>query len=244
MSYIGNPIVSTDFPVDYFSGNGSTTAFTLSIAPASVNSLDVQVSGVSQSPQTYTVSGTTLTFSAAPPTGSSNIVVRHLGIAGIPNTPSASSVTSSSLSNLTTLPVSGGYTATLPALTGTVAVADGSGNLSVTGVLSFNSGFGTSRVAYGCRSWVKFNGTGTIAIYGSGNVSSIGDVGTGVYAVNFIITMPDLNYAGVASFQVAAWANYQIITYGYQVGGYLIGISVNTSGAGVDNNNVSSATFR
>jgi len=97
MSYIGNPIVSTDFPVDYFSGNGSTTAFTLSVAPASVNSIEVLVSGVSQSPQTYTVSGTTLTFSAAPPTGSSNIVVRHLGIAGIPNTPSAASVVTSSI---------------------------------------------------------------------------------------------------------------------------------------------------
>jgi len=99
MSYIGNPIVSTDFPVDYASGNGSTTAFTLSIAPASVNSIDVQISGVSQSPQTYSVSGTTLTFSAAPPTGTNNIVVRHLGIAGIPNTPSAGSVAYSSLNS-------------------------------------------------------------------------------------------------------------------------------------------------
>lgn len=99
MALIGNPIISTDFPVDYFSGNGSTTAFTLSIAPASVNSLSVQVSGVVQSPQTYTVSGTTLTFSAAPPTGSSNIVVRHLGIAGIPNTPSAGSVVTSSFAS-------------------------------------------------------------------------------------------------------------------------------------------------
>ena len=95
---IGNPIVSTDFPVDYASGNGSTTAFTLSVAPASVNAIDVQISGVAQSPQTYTVSGTTLTFTAAPPSGSNNIVVRHKGIAGIPNTPSAASVTPASLS--------------------------------------------------------------------------------------------------------------------------------------------------
>ena len=99
MSYIGNPIVSTDFPVDYFSGNGSTTAFTLSVAPASVNSIDVQISGVAQSPQTYSVSGTTLTFSAAPPSGSSNIVVRHLGVAGVPNTPSAASVTQDKLAS-------------------------------------------------------------------------------------------------------------------------------------------------
>jgi hypothetical protein len=99
MSYIGNPIVSTDFPVDYASGNGSTTAFTLSVAPASVNAIDVQISGVSQSPQTYSVSGTTLTFTAAPPTGSNNIVVRHKGVAGIPNTPSAASVVTASIAD-------------------------------------------------------------------------------------------------------------------------------------------------
>jgi hypothetical protein len=92
MSYIGNPIVSTDFPKDTFTGNGSTTAFTMSIAPASVNAVIVIVSGVTQDPSTYTISGTTLTFSAAPPSGTSNISVRHLGVAGIPNTPSAASV--------------------------------------------------------------------------------------------------------------------------------------------------------
>lgn len=122
MSYIGNPIVSTDFPKDTFSGNGSTTAFTLSVAPASVNAVMVIVSGVTQDPSTYTISGTTLTFSAAPPSGTSNISVRHLGVAGIPNTPSAASVSSSALNNLTTLPVSGGYTATLPSATGTLAL--------------------------------------------------------------------------------------------------------------------------
>ena len=99
MSYIGNPIVSTDFPKDTFSGNGSTTAFTMSIAPASVNSVLVVVSGVTQDPSTYTISGTTLTFSAAPPTGTSNISVRHLGIAGIPNTPSTGSVVPASINS-------------------------------------------------------------------------------------------------------------------------------------------------
>ena len=99
MSYIGNPIISTDFPKDTFSGNGSTTAFTMSIAPASVNSVIVVVSGITQDPSTYTISGTTLTFSAAPPTGTDNISVRHLGIAGIPNVPSDASVTSAKLAS-------------------------------------------------------------------------------------------------------------------------------------------------
>lgn len=47
---------------------------------------------------------------------------------------------------------------------------------------------------YGARAWVNFNGTGTIAIRGSGNVSSITDGGVGIYTVNFTTAMPDANY--------------------------------------------------
>jgi hypothetical protein len=66
---------------------------------------------------------------------------------------------------------------------------------SLTGTLSFNSGYGSSAVAYGCRAWVNFNGAGTVAIRGSGNVSSITDNGTGDYTVNFTTAMVDANYA-------------------------------------------------
>jgi|688.fasta_scaffold989385_2 hypothetical protein len=69
------------------------------------------------------------------------------------------------------------------------------GTQSVSGNLSFNSGYGSSAVAYGCRAWVNFNGTGTPAIRASGNVSSITDNGTGDYTVNFTTAMPDANYA-------------------------------------------------
>jgi hypothetical protein len=59
----------------------------------------------------------------------------------------------------------------------------------------FNSGYGSVATAYGCRAWVNFNGTGTPAIVGSGNVTSITDNGTGDYTVNFTTAMPDGNYA-------------------------------------------------
>jgi hypothetical protein len=49
--------------------------------------------------------------------------------------------------------------------------------------------------AYGARAWVNFNGTGTVAIRASGNVTSITDNGTGDYTVNFTTAMPDANYA-------------------------------------------------
>lgn len=46
-----------------------------------------------------------------------------------------------------------------------------------------------------CRAWVNFDGTGTVAIRASFNVSSITDNGTGDYTVNFTTAMPDANYA-------------------------------------------------
>jgi hypothetical protein len=54
---------------------------------------------------------------------------------------------------------------------------------------------------YGARAWVNFNGTGTVAIRASGNVTSITDNGTGDYTVNFTTAMADANYAFNASCQ-------------------------------------------
>lgn len=65
---------------------------------------------------------------------------------------------------------------------------------SFSGNLSFNSGYGSAAVAYGCRAWVNYNGTGTVAIRGSGNVSSITDNGVGNYTVNLATAMPDANF--------------------------------------------------
>jgi hypothetical protein len=59
----------------------------------------------------------------------------------------------------------------------------------------FNSGFGSVATSYGCRAWVNFNGTGTVAIRASGNVSSITDNATGAYTINFTNAMPDANYS-------------------------------------------------
>jgi len=64
--------------VDRFNGNGSTTAFTMSASPATENNTAVYISGVYQQKDTYSTSGTTLTFSTAPPTGTGNIEVMHM----------------------------------------------------------------------------------------------------------------------------------------------------------------------
>jgi len=69
--------------------------------------------------------------------------------------------------------------------------------LDTSGNLQFNSGYGSVATAYGCRAWVNFNGTGTVAIRASGNISSITDDNVGRYTVNFTTAMPNANYGTV-----------------------------------------------
>jgi hypothetical protein len=61
---------------------------------------------------------------------------------------------------------------------------------------------GTSQASgsQACKAWVNFNGTGTVAIRASYNVSSITDNGTGLYVINFTNAMSDANYSSVVSF--------------------------------------------
>jgi hypothetical protein len=80
MSYIGNQPQSTSFLSETFSGNGSTTVFTLRIAPANTSAVIIGISGVLQSPNDYAVVGNILTFSSPPPTGTNNISVRYLSL--------------------------------------------------------------------------------------------------------------------------------------------------------------------
>lgn len=52
---------------------------------------------------------------------------------------------------------------------------------------------------YASRAWVNFNGTGTVAIRGSGNVTSITDNGVGDYTINFTTAVADANYAAIGT---------------------------------------------
>jgi hypothetical protein len=93
-------------------------------------------------------------------------------------------------------------TGTLPALNGSALTSLSAGNLAgdvaaarITTALNATG----SAPIYACRAWVNFNGTGTVAIRASGNVSSITDNGTGDYTVNFTTAMPDANYASAVT---------------------------------------------
>ena len=80
MAYIGNTAETQGFTpaVDFFSGNGSTTAFTLSRPVASVAQVQATIENVPQNPgDAFTVSGNTITFTSAPPSGTNNIYVYY-----------------------------------------------------------------------------------------------------------------------------------------------------------------------
>jgi len=69
---------------------------------------------------------------------------------------------------------------------------------------------------YACRAWVNFNGTGTVAIRDSGNVSSVSDVSQGRYGISFSQNMPHTDYAvsGITQRSVSYTANLNPIVMG------------------------------
>jgi len=70
-----------------------------------------------------------------------------------------------------------------------------------------------SAPVYACRAWVNFDGTGTVSIRDSGNVSSITDNGTGDFTANFTTSLPDKNASAVVAAQRdSADANGDIAT--------------------------------
>ena len=104
MSYIGTPIDTTNqfqsLVGKRFSGDASTTAFALDVAPSSTLDIEVFVENVRQDPNSaYSLSGTTLTFAAAPPSGTNNIYVVHQAKAVGTISPAAGTVNADSFDN-------------------------------------------------------------------------------------------------------------------------------------------------
>ena len=140
-------------------------------------------------------------------------------------------------------PTSGTLTnCTFPTLnqntTGSAATVTGNATGSTFG---FNSGYGSVATAYGCRAWVNFNGTGTVAIRASGNVSSITDNGTGLYTVNFTTAMPDANYAAVCG---SPQHNMRCPSGANKFAGSIQVNTNNSSNVGADSDFVSVSIFR
>lgn len=100
--------------------------------------------------------------------------------------------------NIASPPTNTNRTLTLPDAAGTVMLTDTSATQAQLATALNASG---NAPLYACRAWVNFNGTGTVAIRASGNVSSITDFGTGDFGLNFTTAMSDVNYAVLALFK-------------------------------------------
>jgi len=103
-----------------------------------------------------------------------------------------------------------------------------------------------------CRAWVNFNGTGTVAIRASKNISSVVDIGTGSYTINFENAMPDTNYIMVAPGLGSASQSYNWVAkdndgnalFGKTVSSHKIVVSNASNGGAVDAAHVYIAWFR
>lgn len=166
MSYVGNTPTQQAFTpaVDFFNGDGSTVAFTLSKPVASVAQVQAVISNVPQNPgSAYTVSGNTITFTSAPPAGSSNIYVYYT-------------------SPITQVIAPGQNTVSPTALSTGAPTWDTSGNVTVTGkstsagVVSTAaaniSGGGWGVLPYVANSTVVDNNAGQTRIFATGANSS------------------------------------------------------------------------
>lgn len=106
---------------------------------------------------------------------------------------------------------------------------------------------GDDAPVYACRAWVNFDGDGTVAIRGSGNVSSITDNGTGDYAITLTEAMPDTNYSisgasGLSSANAQTFFQMEQQTFGSTS---VIDIAIrNESGTRIDSQTVSVQVFR
>ena len=138
MAFIGTPLDTRNtfqsLQGKRFNGDGSETEFTLDVAPSSVLDIEVFVGNVRQDPNSaYTVSGTTLSFTGAPPSGTNNIYVVHqaksVGTIDVPSSFTSSAQTfSGGLTSSGTTTVSGALTAsggvTVSGTTPTLTIGD------------------------------------------------------------------------------------------------------------------------
>jgi hypothetical protein len=114
-------------------------------------------------------------------------------MAYVGNTPSKVPLTSADIADgiITTAKIADGNITSTKILDGTILNADinASAGIVSTKLTGIND----------AKAWIKFNGTGTPAINGSFNVSSITDNGAGDYVINFTTALTDTNYGFVAS---------------------------------------------
>lgn len=221
MAYIGATPTSATFAIDTFNGDGSTVAFTLREAPLASSSILVFVGGVRQHTDAYNVSGTTLTFTEAPPSGTSNIQVLFLGLNASPTIPSDGSVTADKIANGS---ITGAKIASATITGDKIASATiGSSNLTTTGVSSGSYGgssnipvvtVGTDgRVTYAANVALSLNNvTGDLTVSEEARIGNTSMVANSKFDVYGGVSMNVVTLATTSNTINVALANYFIST--------------------------------
>jgi len=254
MPYIGNtPALDyISYAVQNFTVTAATTVYTLDYSVSNENDIRLVINNVIQRPgvsYAYSATGTTLTLTSATLATDTMYAVfigravqtvlppSNINIQLADGTAAAPSLNFANDTN----------TGIFRSAADTIDFAEGgvaTGQFDSSGNFKFNSGFGSVATAYGCRVWVNFNGTGTPAINGSGNVTSITDNGTGDYTVNFTNALTDANFSAQSSVGNNSGGFAEIITNIKNRGAGSIRIENVRSAAPIDVTYVDVAVFR
>jgi hypothetical protein len=134
---------------------------------------------------------------------------------------------------------------------GMTTTIDGSAGITTNAGGSVNPSTNVDGINYSCRAWVNFNGTGTVAIRGSGNVSSITDNAVGDYTVNFTTAMSDATYSAAmfgksstVSVTRVAFANGDNGNTTQSASSYRFYTAIMTTGGPADTDFVNATFFR
>ena len=211
MAYVGNPIDTQNtfqsLQGKRFSGDGSETEFTLDVAPGNVLDIEVFVGNVRQDPNSaYTVSGTTLSFTGAPPSGTNNIYVVHQAKSVGTINPGANSVGVTELnlsdgSNGQAITTNGSGTLSFSTISGTT-INNNADNRVITGSGTANTLEGEASLTFdgtnldlpdsklmrfgtGNDFSIQFNGSNTILAHSGGDFQiRAGNTGENFYIYN------------------------------------------------------------
>jgi hypothetical protein len=197
MAIIGNTVTSVPFIADSFSGNASTTSFSpLTRAPAGTASIAVFIAGTYQAPGSYTLSGTTITFTSPPASGVGNIIVLHLGTGSATQVTSDGSVTLTKLSSDTFGYINAAFTAANSA-----AATDTTQNTNITAASSYaNAAFATANTGTASGSYAN-------SAFSTANTASTNATNAGGYANSAFATANTASASGSYANSAFAAAN-------------------------------------
>ena len=170
---------ATNVNIDVFSGNGSNTGFTLSVDPGTKNNTRIHVGGVYQYKSTYSITGTTLTFTGAPPSGTNNIEVEYATPLAI-GVPSDGTVSTAKIAD-------GAFAATVAGL---AKMADGFFTATSGALAKFADGFfsadatGRAKMADGFVTAAKLASGAARANFGAGAVLQVVQTNFTTYYTN------------------------------------------------------------